>query len=190
MYEEYLRALLEPLGVYRFEEGGIQTAELVALGRGLDAVASQLELTEAEALTATAKAQGLARTEALFLRRPAARTVEERRAAIAALLRIDGDSLTPSAINLTLRGCGIKAWAQELGNGSLRVLFPEVAGIPDGFDQIESIVMDILPCHLGVEFYFRYLTWEECEKAEYTWAAVEAGAYTWESFQLAVPPMV
>lgn len=190
MYEEYLRALLEPLGVYRFEEGGIQTAELMALGRGLDAVASQLELTEAEALTATAKDQGLARRETLFLRRPAARTVEERRAAIAALLRIDGDSLTPSAINLTLRGCGIKAWAQELGNGSLQVLFPEVAGIPDGFDQIESIVMDILPCHLGVEFYFRYLTWEECEKAEYTWAAVEAGAHTWESFQLAVPPMV
>ena len=55
MYEEYLRALLEPLGVYRFEEGGIQTAELEALGRGLDAVASQLELTEVEALAATAK---------------------------------------------------------------------------------------------------------------------------------------
>ena len=189
MYEEYLRALLEPLRVYRFEEGGIQTAELGALGCGLDAIAAQLELTEAEALTATAKDQGLARKEALFLRRPAARTAEDRRAAIAALLQIDGDSLTPSAINLTLQGCGIKAWAQELGNGTLRVLFPEVAGIPDGFDQIESIVMDILPCHLGVEFYFRYLTWEECENAGYTWAAVEAEAYTWETFQLAVPPM-
>ena len=187
MYEEYLRALLEPLRVYRFEEGGIQTAELGALGCGLDAIAAQLELTEAEALTATAKDQGLARKEALFLRRPAARTAEDRRAAIAALLQIDGDSLTPSAINLTLQGCGIKAWAEELGNGSLRVLFPEVAGIPDGFDQIKSIVMDILPCHLDVEFYFRYLTWEECEKAGYTWTSVEA--HTWETFQLAVPPM-
>ena len=190
MYEEYLRTLLEPLGVYRFEENSIQAAELHALGSGLDAVSSRLEWVEAETLTATAKDLGLTRREALFLRRPAARTAEERRAAIAALLQIDGDSLTPSAINLTLQGCGIKAWAQELGNGSLRVLFPEVAGIPDGFDRMKSIVMDILPCHLDVEFYFRYLTWEECEKAEYTWAVAEMEAHTWETFQLAVPPMV
>ena len=189
MYEEYLRALLEPLGVYRFEEGGIQTAELGALGCGLDAIAAQLELTEAEALTATAKDQGLARKEDLFLRRPAARTVEDRRAAIAALLQIDGDSLTPSAINLTLQGCGIKAWAQELGNGTLRVLFPEVAGIPEAFDQIQTIILEILPCHLAVEFYFRYLTWEECERAAFTWQTVEMKQHTWDSFQLAVPPM-
>ena len=92
-------------------------------------------------------------------------------------------------MNLTLQGCGIKAWAQELGGGSLKVVFPEVAGVPEGFSQIESIILDILPCHLAVEFYFRYLTWEECEKAAYTWESVEAAEHTWETFQLAVPPM-
>lgn len=45
-----------------------------------------------------------------------------------------------------------------------------------------------LPCHLEVEFYFRYLTWAECEAAEYTWDEVETAQHTWESFQLAVPP--
>lgn len=189
MYEEYLRALLEPLGVYSFESGGIQMAELAALGCGLDSVSEQLEVAERESVAATATGQGLARREALFLRRPVAMTPQERRAAIAALLQIDGDSLTPSAINLTLQGCGIKAWAQELGSGTLRVLFPEVAGVPEGFDQIESIILDILPCHLGVEFYFRYLTWEECEKTAYTWELVETAEHTWETFQLAVPPM-
>lgn len=189
MYEEYLRALLEPLGVYNFSLNGIQMAELAALGSGLDSISAQLELTEQEAVAATAIEQGLARREALFLRRPVAMTPQERREAIAALLQIDGDSLTPSAINLTLQGCGIKAWAQELGGGVLRVLFPEVAGVPEGFDQIESIILDILPCHLSVEFYFRYLTWEECEKAAYTWNVVETAAHTWETFQLAVPPM-
>ena len=55
-------------------------------------------------------------------------------------------------------------------------------------DRIQKIILDILPCHLEVEFYFRYLTWAECEAAGYTWGQVEAAEYTWESFQLAVPP--
>lgn len=189
MYETYLRALLEPLGIYNLSEGTINRAELAALGSGMDAVSDQLGQTECEAVIATAQEQGLTRRECLFLRRPAAETPEERRAAIAALLQIDGDSLTPAAINLTLRGCGIKAWALEMGDGLLRVVFPEVAGIPTEFKQIQKIILDILPCHLEVEFYFRYLTWEECERAEYTWGIVETAEYTWESFQLAVPPM-
>ena len=76
-----------------------------------------------------------------------------------------------------------------MGKGLLRVVFPEVAGIPAEFEQMKQIILDILPCHLEVEFYFRYLTWEECERAEYTWEVVEAAEHTWESFQLAVPPM-
>ena len=77
-----------------------------------------------------------------------------------------------------------------MGGGKLRVIFPEVAGVPEGFAQMERIILDILPCHLEVEFYFRYLTWAECEAAGYTWAAVEAAEHTWESFQLAVPPEI
>jgi len=189
MYEEYLRSLLAPLGIYDLREGTVNRAELAALGAGFDTVSDQLALAEREALTATAEDAGLRRREALFAKRPAADTAADRRAAIAALLQIDGDSLTPSAINYTLQGCGIKARAQEMDTGHLRVLFPEVAGTPADFDQIQSIILDILPCHLDVEFYFRYLTWAECEATGYTWAAVEAAAYTWEEFQLAVPPL-
>ena len=71
---------------------------------------------------------------------------------------------------------------------ALETTFREVAGEPEDFDQIRKIILDILPCHLEVEFYFRYLTWAECEAAGYTWGQVEAAEYTWESFQLAVPP--
>ena len=102
--------------------------------------------------------------------------------------RQDGDSLTPAAINRTLGGCGIRARAVEMGGGKLRVIFPEVAGVPAEFDQIQRIILDILPCHLEAEFYFRYLTWRECERAGYTWEIIEAAEHTWKSFQLAVPP--
>lgn len=190
MYEEYLRALLSPLGVYRLDRDSLSGAELYALGKELDALSDRLDEVERESVTATAEGEGLRRREALFLRRPAAATPEERRAAIAALLQINGDSLTPEAIDRTIRGCGIRARAIELGTNQIRVIFPEVVGIPSEFDQIEKIVMDILPCHLGVEFYFRFLTWEECEEAEYTWAFVEEQEYDWDGFQKAIPPEI
>lgn len=188
MIERCLRDLLAPLGIYNLSEGSISEAELHALGQALDAAAEHLEESEQEGLLATAEDEGLERRERLFARRPVAETAEERRAAIAALLQIDGDSLTPEAIDRTIRGCGIRARAVELGGQKLRILFPETAGEPPEFEQIQKIILDILPCHLGVEFYFRYLTWEECERAEYTWSAVEEAEHSWESFQLAVPP--
>ena len=188
MYEAYLRAVLDPLGVYDLSEGTVNRAELAALGEGMDKVAGRLGFTERELLTATAGEVGLRKREALFARRPVAATAEARRAAIAALLQVDGDSLTPPAINRTLQGCGIQAAAQEMREGKLRVVFPDVVGIPEGIRQIERIVLDILPCHLEVEFYFRYLTWNECHQMGYTWAVVEAAGHTWESFQKAVPP--
>ena len=101
------------------------------------------------------KSAGLDRREALFARKPAALTAEERREAIAALLRIGEDSLTPGAINDTLMGCGIRARATEKADRSLKITFPGIIGIPAEFDQIQKIILDILPCHLAVEFFFR-----------------------------------
>ena len=188
MYEEYLRALLSPLGVYRLDRDSLSGAELYALGKGLDALAERLDAVERESVTATAEDEGLCRREALFLRRPAAATLKERRAAIEALLRIDGDSLTPEAINRAISGCGIRARALEAGTNRILVEFPDTAGVPAEFEQIEKIIMDILPCHLEVEFRLRYLTWEVCHQAGYTWGFVEEQGYNWRSFQLAVPP--
>ena len=119
-------------------------------------------------------------------RRPAAVTPEERRAAIAALLQIDGDSLTPEAIDRTIRGCGIWAQAIEMGTNRVRVVFPGTAGVPAEFEQIEKIVLDILPCHLDVEFYFRFLTWAECHAHQYSWSIVQGKNYTWYEFQCAI----
>ena len=167
----------------------IRRLEALRDGTPCDAgIVLPVELVERESLLATAESEGLDRREVLFAHKPAAVTQEDRREAIAALLRISEDSLTPEAINATLTGCGIRARAEEKADGSLRVVFPRTAGVPAEFDQIRKIILDILPCHLEVEFYFRYLTWAECEAAEYTWDEVETAQHTWESFQLAVPP--
>lgn len=185
-YEKYLRALLAPLGIYTPDGTGAAGGELYALGAGLDEVSDRLETAEREALTMTAEEEGLSRREALFARAPAAATAAARRAAIAALLQINGDSLTPLAINRTMGGCGIRAEALEMGQGHIRIIFPDVAGVPAEFGQIQKIILDIIPCHLETEFYFRYLTWNECESRGFTWAYAEGREHTWESFELDV----
>ena len=183
-YWKYLCRLLEPLGIYDLSKDSVNRAELWALGYGLDAVSAALELEEREALTATAQDEGLDRREQLFARRPAAVTPEQRRAAIAALLQIDGDSLTLAAVNRAIQGCGIRAQVRETGVGTVEVWFPGQQGVPAQFERIRRILLDLLPCHLAVTFCFRYLSWEEFEGRSLSWAAVEAAGTTWEGLEL------
>ena len=186
-YSRYLRNLLEPLGVYSFPTGGSGRAEIESLGSALDHVDALLEATEREARAATAEGTGLDRWAMLYARQPVQVSPVLRREALMALARIGEGDFTVAAINSALAGCGIRAEVQELGQrGYVRVIFPEVGGVPEEFDRIEGIILDILPCHLDVEFYFRYQTWQECETHGWTWAMIEDGAHTWESFEMAV----
>lgn len=186
-YGNYLRELLRPLGIYRLDPPSLSGSELEALGHGLDRLSERLDYVERESALATAEGEGLDRREALFARTPVHYSTALRRQAIAALLRIGGDCFTLSDINAAIAGCGVNALAQEKDQfGYIRIIFPNVAGIPEGFEQIREIILDIVPCHLDVEFYFRYLTWAECEAYGYTWAIIEERAYTWFEFELAV----
>ena len=186
-YGGYIRELLEPLGVYTFAQGSLSLAEAEAMGTGLDFAAAALDLAEREALLPTAEGEGLDRRAALFARQPVEVSLELRREALMALGRIGAGDFTLAAINGALSGCGVRAEVQETEDwGYVRVIFPEVAGIPEEFEQIRDIILDILPCHLETEFYFRYQTWAECESAGWTWAMVEAAEHTWSSFELAV----
>ena len=188
-YYNYLCELLRPLRVYRLDEGSLSGAELYAAGEGLDAAAEALEKAVREGMLMTAEGEGLARREKLFSRCPVSVSTALRREAIAALARINADSFTLDAINSTLSGCGIKALAEETEKkGTVKVWFPNTVGVPEEFSQVESIILDIIPCHLLVEFYFRYLTWLECEAQGFTWRIVEDEKHhTWESFERAVP---
>lgn len=186
-YSNYLRTLLQPLGVYDLSPKSLSGSELDALGQGLDGIDERIGYAERESALATAEGEGLDRLERLFARAPVHYSTALRRAAIAALLRIGGDCFSLSDINSTISGCGIKALAQEKEQfGYIRVIFPEVAGIPEGFDQIKPIILDIIPCHLDVEFYFRYLTWAECHAFGYTWSIIHTNSWNWHQFQLAV----
>ena len=57
---------------------------------------------------------------------------------------------------------------------------------PVTIGELERIILDIIPCHLLTEFWFRYLTWRECEAQGFTWRTAESAGHTWESFEKAV----
>ena len=180
IHQDYLASLLRPLGVYDLREGTVNRGELEAYGVRLDHMAGELEDTAREMNLTTAQDFGLEMIEALLPYRPVCETAAQRRAALAALLRIGGDSFTPAAINDTLRGCGLNARAEEGGQpGYVKVYFPEVAGIPEGFDGLRAIIEEILPSHVDVTYVFWYNTWAMAAERHPTWGHAQDAGLSW-----------
>lgn len=179
-YEDHLAALLRPLGVYDLRPGTINRGELAAYGSLLDGAGDELELTAREMNLATAVGPGLERVEELLPWRPVCVTAQQRREALAALLRISGDSFTPEAINDTLGGCGLNARAEETDRpGYVKVYFPDVAGIPEGFRRLRTIIEEILPSHVDVTYVFWYNTWAMAGARHPTWGHAAATGLSW-----------
>lgn len=182
-YGEYLRQLLRPLRVYELD-GTVNGGELDAQGTALDGVSDTLDEIQREMLISTAEGQGLEAIESLLTRRPVTDDLNMRRAALAALLRIGGDSFTLAAINDNLKGCGINAVTEETGTpGKVTVHFPDVPGIPDGFEEMRAIIESILPAHVEIEYVYWYVTWAMLEARFATWGDIEALGPTWDQME-------
>ena len=184
-YAQYLRELLRPLGVYDLE-APFSGGELDVLGQALDGAEEALEEVGREADLTRARDWGLENLARLFARRPAADSPAAMADALAALLRIGGDSFTLAAVNDTISGCGVPARVEETGVGQVTVSFPGTAGVPESFEQLKKIVEDILPAHLAIEYWFWYLTWAELEEKFSCWADIEALNLTWAQLETCV----
>ena len=182
-FGQYLRDLLAPLGVYRWE-GSFQWGELQAEGQVLDGAAEELARIQREMNLATARDEGLTGLQTLLGVEPGARTPEELRLALAALLRIGGDSFTLAAMNDTLRGCGISARVAETGDPlHLVVTFPGVGGVPPDFGRMQTIIEAILPCPVWVEYAFSAMTWADLESRFRDWDSLEGDKITWTDLE-------
>lgn len=179
-YEGYLQQLLAPLRVYDLSEGTFNGAELACEGAALDAVQALLEQLQREMNLTTAQDTGLEKIAELLSRRPVAGSTEQMRGALAALLRVNGDSFTLSAVNDNITGCGINAVVRETGQSqTVEVSFPDVNGVPEGFDAMRKIIEDIIPCHLQIDYFYFYLTWADVEGLFGTWDGMEACGCAW-----------
>ena len=184
-HASYLRELLRPLGVYDLS-APFNGGELDAQGAALDECMEYLEEIHRESSLVTAESWGLESIARLLKRRPVAEQPRALGDALAALLRIGGDSFTLKAINDTISGCGVPALVKELGVGQVAVFFPGIAGEPPGFQELKVIIEDILPAHLEITYKFWLLTWEELEEKFPTWQSIEAQNLTWTRLETSV----
>lgn len=181
-YENELVRMLLPLGVYSFREGSFSLAELQALGAALSEADEAFLKAQKETIVLTAEDEGLSKMEALFRSRPPAKTLDARRAAIAGFLRIGGDSFTCRALNSCLCACGVSCRVEETGEvNRVKVWFPGVMGVPEGFSQSKIIIEDILPCQLEICYWFRYCTWKETQEYALTWG--DLNSMTWHGWE-------
>ena len=181
-HAQCLRDLLRPLCVYDLE-APFNGGELDVQGEQLDKIMAWLEEIQKESSLTTAESWGLENIARLFIRRPVATQPRKLAAALAALLRIGGDSFTLKAINDTIAGCGVPAVVKELGQQRVSVSFPGVAGEPKNFEELKKIIEDILPAHLGIEYDFWYLTWAELEANFHSFREIEDPRFTWEQLE-------
>ncbi len=176
---EELIALLRPLGVYSFREGSFSLGELQALGKALDELETWAQTAQRESIVLTAQAEGLERMEELFRHGAVEQDTEARRKAIAVFLQIGGDSFTAAALNRCLRACGVPCTVEETGEvNRVKVWFPGVMGVTEGFSWMRAVIEVILPCQLGIFYWFRYCTWQETEQYRLTWGALNAMSWT------------
>lgn len=183
-YGEYLKSLLRPLRLYDLDDP-IGSAELNAMGSAMDELYTQLSEVERESILSTAQNWGLERYEDILPYHPVSGSLEERRAAIMAMLRIDGASFTLPAIRDTIAACGIAVEVEEsTAFQTVCISFPGVMGEPKDYEAIQSRIAQILPCHLAVEYLLKYLTWMDLENYKLTWRKIESTALTWDALEI------
>ncbi len=183
-YFEHLKEILHPLRLYDLESGAGK-AELMALGSAMDERQAALEELEREAVPATASGYGLGLYEEIMPFVPAYQLSDERRAAISALLRIDDESFTPSAINGTVAGCGVEAVVTEGDEAETVVVsIINTRGVPEDFSHIKERVEQILPCHLEVVYKFIYSTWTDLMGYFASWNELMAKSLDWRGFEI------
>lgn len=172
-YGEYMKNLLAPMRVYELYEG-FGADELDAVGECLDGICRTFLDMERESNAVTAENEGLAAYESILPYIPAYGTTEERRAALCALLSIDGASFSPADIARTLAGCGIHAEARETGTpDTVEIRFPGKRGVPGGIEKLKTGIESILPCHLDIVYVYVYPSWAEIETAFPAWEDIE-----------------
>jgi len=63
------------------------------------------------------------------------------------------------------------------------VSFPGTRGIPQGFDGLKTRIEQILPCHLGVDYFIVYITWAEIETWFLSWTELESACADWDALE-------
>ncbi|MFS1511097.1 YmfQ family protein [Chengkuizengella sp. SCS-71B] len=105
-----------------------------------------------------------------------------------------------SVVKSKLRGIGtvtvglIKEVAESYGHGEVAVeeipqdyriviTFIGELGIPTNLGDIQQALAEIIPAHLGINYVFTYMTWDDLDSYVLTWNELDSKNVTWDQFE-------
>lgn len=101
-YVTYLTRLLQPMGVYDLSETSLVGNELAAVGQALDEVNAAITTNLCNGIPTTADAETLQYDLSILPVRPMSKGTEQLRAALLALLKIRGRTISQAELNRLL----------------------------------------------------------------------------------------
>ncbi|MFS1513909.1 putative phage tail protein [Chengkuizengella sp. SCS-71B] len=106
-----------------------------------------------------------------------------------------------SVVKSKLRGIGtvtaalIKQVAESYRHGEVKVeeiprehriviTFIGELGIPKNLEDIQQVLAEITPAHLGINYIFTYMTWNDLDSYMLAWNELESKNLTWDQFKI------
>ena len=147
-YATYLRRLLEPMGAYDLSDGTQVRCELDTLGQALDAVNATIEKNLCNGIPLTADAKTLQGYFALLPLQPLDDDPDKLRAALLALLKLRGRSISLTVLNdlLALLTPGVSVVAE--GTNQVHIAMDNVKSPQRA--QAYAIAAFLLPCQAEI----------------------------------------
>lgn len=69
-------------------------------------------------------------------------------------------------------------------NGRIIIEFNSVRGIPPNMNDLKAVLEDIRPSHLGIEYVYLYLIWNDFDSYNKTWDQWDALNLTWDQLEV------
>lgn len=114
-------------------------------------------------------------------------SLDERRSAVKSRLRGTGTVTKDLIKSVCAAYTGGTVDIAEISNEfRVQVIFTDITGVPSNIAALESVIRDIMPAHLVVEYVYRYLQWNELDGYVWSWDTLDAKDYTWDEFSVAI----
>ena len=111
-------------------------------------------------------------------------TLENRRSRIKAKLRGYGVCTKKHIKNVALSyGYGEVEPIEHYEDYILEIKFISALGIPPNLNDFKRTMRLIVPAHIGIEYTFKYNTWEDVKQAGLTWDYCKQHNITWEDLR-------
>ena len=72
---------------------------------------------------------------------------------------------------------------ENFGQCVIIIKFTGFIGVPPNSDSLKAALLELIPCHLALEFKFVFNTWKDIEDINLTWTEAMSLGLTWEDLE-------